>query len=109
MFQSQIAFDCRYRALVGLARRPVFPYLVSYNAHSLNIFVLIYWGRNSIQLKPKKADKIAEFFIRNGLFGLTEDPDVSGVLTVDGTGRDVDDVAMRDCILALVNRTVLVC
>ena len=26
---------------------------------------------------------------------------MSGVLTVDGTGRDVDDVAMRDDILAL--------
>ena len=30
-----------------LARRPVFPCLVSYNAPSLNIFVLMYWGRDA--------------------------------------------------------------
>ena len=35
------------------------------------------------------------------MFGLTEDPDVGGVLTVDGPGRDVDDAAKRDGILAL--------
>ena len=73
MFQSHV-----------LARRPVFPYLVSYNAHSLNIFVLIYRGRNSIHLKSKKADKRAEFLLY-GLFRLTEDPDVGGVVTADGT------------------------
>ena len=51
-------------------------------------------------MKPKKAGKRAEF-LRYGLFGLTEDTDVGGVLTADGTGGDVDDVAMRDGILAL--------
>ena len=99
MFQSQIAFNCMYRALVSLSRRPVFLYLVSYDAQSLDIFVFIYRGRNSIQLKPKK-DERAEF-LRCGWFGLTEDPDVGGVLTVDRTGRDVDDVAIRDGILVL--------
>ena len=36
-----------------------------------------------------------------GWFGLAEDPDVGGVLTVDGPGRDVDDAAKRVGILAL--------
>ena len=63
------------------------------------ISLFLYRGRNSKQLKPKKDER--DEFLHYGWFALTEDPDVGRVLTVDGTGRDVDDVAMRDDILAL--------